>query len=190
MDCRTVIRSASPEDAPRLLEIYTWYVLNTAITFEITVPTEEEFAARIRKISARYPYLVLEEEGRIAGYAYAGAFKEREAYDASCELSIYLEKDAQKKGYGRLLYGELERQLAGRGMTNLYACISWPDKEDEYLDRNSVQFHEHLGFRLVGKFRGCGRKFGRRYSMVWMEKIIDETGLSEEETSLPGADRN
>ena len=169
------IRDAKEEDAKRLLEIYTWYVEKTAITFEITVPTEEEFRDRIRSISKRYPYLVLEREGRIIGYAYAWIFKDREAYDHSCELTIYLDHQEEKKGYGRLLYTELEKRLVQQGLKNLYACISYPDREDEYLDRNSVDFHAHLGYRLVGVFRGCGFKFGRRYSMVWMEKIPEET---------------
>ena len=169
---RVIIRNALPEDAGRLLEIYSYYVLNTAITFEITLPTEEEFRRRIGKTLERYPYLVLEKEGRILGYACAGPFKDREAYDCSCEMTIYLDHTARRQGLGRLLYGQLEARLAEMGITNLYACIGWPDREDEYLDRNSALFHEHLGYRTVGTFHRCGCKFGRRYSMIWMEKLI------------------
>ena len=60
------------------------------------------------------------------------------------------------------------------GIVNLYACIGYTDKEDEYLTKNSAQFHEHLGFVTVGRFHQCGYKFGRWYDMIWMEKIIGE----------------
>lgn len=77
-------------------------------------------------------------------------------------------------GLGRQLYKALEQRLAQMGVLNLYACIGWPEAEDEYLTRNSAQFHEHLGFTLAGTFRRCGYKFGRWYDMVWMEKILGE----------------
>ena len=66
----------------------------------------------------------------------------------------------------------VEQRLAQMGVLNLYACIGWPETEDEYLTRNSAQFHEHLGFTLAGTFRRCGYKFGRWYDMVWMEKLL------------------
>lgn len=75
-------------------------------------------------------------------------------------------------GLGRQLYKALEQRLAQMGVLNLYACIGWPEAEDEYLTRNSAQFHEHLGFTLAGTFRRCGYKFGRWYDMVWMEKLL------------------
>ncbi len=168
------IRSAVPEDAGRLLEIYAYYVENTAITFEYDVPSVEEFRSRIQNTLRKYPYLVLEEDGVIRGYAYAGVFKDRAAYSRSCELSIYLDRDAAGRGYGRLLYEALERELKAAGMLNLYACIGVPVVEDEYLTRNSEQFHAHLGFTTVGEFHQCGYKFGRWYDMIWMEKIIGE----------------
>ena len=125
-----LIRSALPDDAGRILEIYSYYVENTAITFEIDVPSPDEFKKRITKTLARYPYLVLEEDGRIEGYAYAGVFYDRAAYDHSCEVTIYLDRNSHGKGYGRLLYGELEKELKARGIINLYACIADPVVED------------------------------------------------------------
>ena len=168
------IRYAVPEDAGSLLEIYAYYVENTAISFECSVPSLEEFRDRIEGILEKYPYLVLEEDGIIQGYTYAGAFKKREAYDCSCEVSIYLRKDARGKGYGRLLYQALEKELKSMGILNLYACIGDPIVEDQYLTRNSEQFHSHLGYTRVGVFHRCGHKFGRWYNMIWMEKIIGE----------------
>ena len=166
------IRSAAPDDAGRLLEIYAYYVENTAVSFEYDVPTEAEFRGRIVNTLRKYPYLVLEDDGIIRGYAYAGVFKDRAAYDPSCELSIYVDHDARGKGYGRKLYEALEERLKKQGIHNLYACIAHPDSEDEYLSGDSEAFHGHLGFRTVGVFHECAVKFGRWYSMVWMEKII------------------
>ena len=166
------IRNASLADAPRILEIYAWYVEHTVITFEYDVPSLEEFEGRMRRTMQKYPYLVIERDGRVEGYAYAGPFKERAAYDWCCELSIYLAQDARKCGMGRRLYAAMEERLRDMGVLNLYACITCPDREDEYVTRNSMEFHSHLGFRQVAEFRSCGYKFGRWYNMVWMEKII------------------
>ena len=169
-----MIREATINDAPRLLEIYGYYVKHTAISFEYEVPSVEEFQARIERTLVCYPYLVLEEEDFVIGYAYAGTFKARAAYDWSCELSIYLDKDCHGKGFGRRLYEALEERLKAQGIQNLYACIAFPDEEDEYLTINSVEFHEHMGYRRVGVFRQCAYKFGRWYSMTWMEKMLGE----------------
>lgn len=173
-ETKMLIRSALPDDAGRILEIYSYYIENTAITFEIDVPSPDEFKKRITKTLARYPYLVLEEDGRIEGYAYAGVFYDRAAYDHSCEETIYLDRNSHGKGYGRLLYGELEKELKARGIINLYACIADPVVEDEHLTSNSELFHAHLGYVKTGEFHKCGYKFGRWYNMIYMEKIIGE----------------
>ena len=98
------IRVAKPEDAKGLLEIYAPYVEKTAITFEYEVPSEEEFAGRIRHILTKYPYLVLEENGELLGYVYAGTFKERSAYDWAVETTIYIREDQKKRGLGKKMY--------------------------------------------------------------------------------------
>ena len=168
------IRSAVPNDAKRLLEIYAYYVANTAVSFEYDVPTEEEFRIRIKNTLQKYPYLVLEEDGIIQGYTYAGVFKIRAAYARSCEVSIYVDRNTKRRGYGRMLYEALEEMLKKQGILNMYACIAHPIVEDEYLSKDSVKFHRHLGFTLVGEFHKCSYKFGRWYNMIWMEKIIGE----------------
>ena len=168
------IREATTDDAARLLEIYAYYVERTAITFEYDVPSLEEFKGRIAGIKKRYPYLVIEKDGVIQGYAYAGVFKDRAAYDWSCEMTIYLDRGARGEGLGRRLYEALEEALRRQGILNLYACIGCPDVPDEYLDYNSAQFHAHLGYTTVGTFHQCGYKFGRWYSMIWMEKMIGD----------------
>ena len=169
-----MIRIAEENDSGELLDIYAYYVERTAITFEYEVPSIKEFRGRIQKILKRYPYLVSERDGRIAGYAYAGPFKERRAYDWSVETTIYIAKDVRGQGIGRELYTALEYALTLQNVINLNACVAYPDPEDEYLTRNSVQFHEHMGFRLAGEFHDSGYKFGRWYNMVWMEKMIGE----------------
>ena len=171
------LRDASPEDAGKLLDIYSYYVLNTAITFEYEVPSGQEFLSRMEHTFLRYPYLVLEDPddtSRLLGYAYAGPFIGRAAYDWSCELTIYLAPAERGKGLGRKLYEAMEERLGRMGILNLYACIGVPETEDEYLTNNSARFHEHLGFRQVGFFQKCGYKFGRWYHMIWMEKVIGE----------------
>lgn len=167
-----IIRRAKVSDAERLLKIYAYYVANTAISFEYEVPSLDEFRRRIADTLKNYPYLVLEVDGRIQGYSYAGPFKKRAAYNHSCEVSIYLDHDMPGRGYGTKLYEKLEEELSNRGISNLYACISNPIEEDEYLTRDSELFHQHLGYSRVGVFHKCGYKFNRWYNMIWMEKII------------------
>ena len=169
----TVIRDATPDDAPRLLEIYAYYVENTAVTYECAVPSEADFRARIEGTRKRYPYLVVEEDGQVCGYAYAGPLVRRRAADRSCEVSIYLDRDARGHGLGRQLYEALEQALRDMGIANLYAVIAWPPgEEDPYLTTNSADFHAHLGYALAGRLHKCGCKFGRWYDLIWMEKII------------------
>ena len=170
------IRFARPEDAKELLKIYTYYVTDTAISFETEVPSEEEFKLRIEEVLKSYPYIVACKDDEILGYAYLHSFVGRKAYELSAETTIYLNPDKKKMGIGKKLYSVLEDIAKAQNITNLYSCIGYVDKEDEYLNNNSVQFHEHIGFRMVGKFENCGHKFGRWYHMVWMEKIIGEHG--------------
>ena len=168
------IRFAKSEDAKELLKIYAYYVTDTAISFETEVPSEEEFKLRIEEVLKSYPFIVACKDDEILGYAYLHSFVGRKAYELSAETTIYLNPDKKKMGIGKKLYSVLEDIAKAQNITNLYSCIGYVDKEDEYLNNNSVQFHEHIGFRMVGKFENCGHKFGRWYHMVWMEKIIGE----------------
>lgn len=166
------IRAACLEDAPEILDIYRPYVENTAVSFEYTVPALEVFRERMRNILRAHPWLVAEERGEIIGYTYTGNFVGREAYGWSAETTIYIKEDHRKAGVGKKLYQALEDISALRNIRNLNACIGYPEQEDEYLTKNSALFHEHLGYRLVGKFHNSGFKFGRWYHMIWMEKLI------------------
>ena len=169
-----VIRAAIREDAGSLLKIYSYYVENTAISFEYVAPSLDEFSKRISSTLEKYPYIVLEDDGLIRGYAYAGAFHSRAAYAHCCEVTIYLDRDSKGNGYGKALYEALEKALKKMGIINLYACIADPEVEDEYLTKNSECFHQHMGYTKVGEFHKCGYKFGRWYNMIWMEKMIGE----------------
>ncbi len=179
------IRDANPADARRMLEIYAYYVEHTAITFEYDTPTLPAFQNRLRTTVKRYPWLVAKRNGVVVGYAYAGPFHERAAYGWSCELTIYLDHAVQKCGLGRKLYEALENRLREMGILNLYACIAWPVTEDIYLNRNSADFHAHMGYLKIGEFHQCGYKFGRWYNMIWMEKLIGEHPVSPEKRPAP-----
>lgn len=175
------VRNATMADAERILEIYDYYVKNTAISFEYDTPSIQQFKGRMEWIMSRYPYLVTESRGIVQGYAYASAFIGRAAYGWSCELTIYLARNARKKGMGRKLYEALETELREMGILNLYACIGYPQADDEYLTTNSADFHAHMGFAKVGEFHKCGYKFGRWYHMIWMEKMIGEHEGAEQQ---------
>ncbi len=94
------------------------------------------------------------------------------AYNWSCEMTIYLDHNVQKYGMGRILYEALEKALHNMGILNLYACIGYPEHEDEYLTTNSADFHAHMGYVKIGEFHKCGYKFDRWYNMIWMEKLL------------------
>lgn len=153
------IRLATPDDAPALLAIYEPYVRQTAITCEYEVPSVEEFAGRIERTLKRYPYLVMELDGRPVGYAYVSPLNSREAYDWSVETSIYLARDVRHGGLGRKLHDALKQCLIAMGITNMCALIAVPhDKDDEYLTHNSQDFHAHMGYRLGGRLRSLRPK--------------------------------
>lgn len=170
------IRTATTDDAAAMRDIYRPYVEETAVTFEYEVPSLEEFTRRVQATLQRYPWLVAEDGGRIVGYAYAGAFKGRRAYDWSVETSIYLERSRRGEGTGRALYTRLEELLRAQGICNANACVAYAEVEDEHLTNNSLHFHQRLGYTPVGTFHSCAYKFGTWYSMMWLEKHLCEHG--------------
>lgn len=166
------IRQATTSDAKRLVEIYSHYVLNTAVSFEYKVPTIEEFCSRIENIKSKYPYLVYVVDDKVIGYVYANTYSTREAYSWTVSTSIYIDKDYRKQGVGRLLYEELENQLRIMGIKNLLAAVAYSEKEDEYLSHDSYLFHLKSGYTKVGHMNGVGKKFDRWYDILWMQKTI------------------
>lgn len=174
------LRLATPTDAQQLLNIYAPYVENTAISFEYTVPTLDDFTGRIATIQEEYPYIVAEENGRVVGYAYASTFHHRVAYKHAVEVSIYVDQSYHGKGIGRALYEKLEELLLKQNVYLLYACIASPDTEDEHLTNDSECFHKRMGYKLTAKFDACGYKFNTWYSVIWMLKEISERPANPE----------
>ncbi|MDD5959116.1 MAG: GNAT family N-acetyltransferase [Methanobrevibacter wolinii] len=172
MDNEIKIRLVKPEDALELQRIYKQYVKHTAITFECNVPTVSEFKERIINTLKKYPYLKAVYNDKIVGYTYVGPLITRAACNWSVETSIYVDENYKKLGIGSKLYDSLEKILIKQNITNLYACISYPKIEDEYLTKNSVSYHEKQGYKFVGEFHNCAYKFNKWYNMIWMEKII------------------
>lgn len=160
------IRFAQPErDAPRILALYAPFIENTAITFEWDVPEEASFARRVREIACAFPYLLLEIDGELAGYAYAHRQAERAAFAWNAELTIYLAEKWQHRGLGHPLYALLMRLLAMQGYVNFYAVIT-------ASNAGSLALHERMGFSRVGYHARTGFKFGRWHDTVWMHRCV------------------
>lgn len=141
--------------------------------FELEVPTEDEFAERVRRgLKGPYPWLLACVGDRIVGYAYAQAFHPRAAYARCVESTIYIAQEERRKGYGQRLYAVLETELRKRGYSNVYACIAYSARRDPYLTSASARFHARLGYTRMARFVDCAEKFGRLYSMIWMGKRL------------------
>ena len=172
-----ILRPVTVNDAAEILAIYAPYIENTAITFEYEVPSLESFEARIRGITAGFPYIAAVKDGRIIGYAYAKAYHERAAYGRTVELSIYLHPEVKGRGTGRRLYNALEKMLRLQGILNMVVSITdHADKSDVHNTNDSISFHTRMGFSLIGTMNRCGYKFGKWYNVVYMEKFIGEHG--------------
>ena len=167
------IRLVTAGDAEAILAIYAPYVRNTAVTFEYDVPEISAFRTRIEETLKRYPYLAAVEDGRIVGYAYAGPFGKRAAYQHSAEMSVYLEEHCRQRGIGRRLYQELEKRLFRQNVFNVYAGVTASDrKDDAYLTDASIRFHERMGYKKIGEYHLCGYKFDQWYSVAWFGKEL------------------
>ena len=160
-----MIRFATENDLPEILEIYAPYILESTVSFEYTVPTLTEFTQRFREITAQFPWLVYEEEGRILGYAYGSYAFHRAAYRWSAESSVYLIPSAQGKGIGRRLYAVLEELLTLQGYRKVYAIVT---SENE----GSLAFHKAVGFTFVAHMPQIGIKFGKLLGISWLEKCL------------------
>ncbi|MFZ2967027.1 MAG: N-acetyltransferase family protein [Leuconostoc falkenbergense] len=159
------IRTATEEDANQLIDIYRPYIENNTTSFEYKVPSLDEFKQRISDIAIKYPYIVMVDGTKILGYAYAHEYKERDAYQWTVEVSIYLPKNAQGKGIGSKLYNSLEEYLRRQHVVNIMACITGSNKI-------SIAFHEHLGYETVGIFKKVGFKNNQWLDICWLEKQI------------------
>ncbi len=165
-----IIREVQLEDAERIVEIYSHYVLNTAVSFEYEVPSVEEFRQRISKITSKYPYLVCLKDDKIVGYVYAGEYSSRSAYSWTAAMSIYVDKDYRRQGIGSAMYSAIEPKLKEIGIINLLAGTAYCEKEDEYLTHASSCFHMSQGYSEAAHFKKIGKKFDRWYDLKWYQK--------------------
>jgi L-amino acid N-acyltransferase YncA len=156
----TTIRIATVDDAAAMLEIYTPYVLHTAFTFETEVPSTVQFQSRIKTYLEKYPWLVCSVDGRIVAYAYASTHREREAYQWTCECSVYVHSDFQGKGIGKELYAVLFDILKFQGYRNVYAGITMPNEASENM-------HKRSGFELFAIYENIGYKLERWHKVGW-----------------------
>ena len=169
------VRDASPLDAEACAAIYAPYVTDTAITFEIEPPSATEMALRIADAQATHAWLVLEDEGQVVGYAYAGPMKPRAAYRWSCEVSVYLEFGRRRTGGGRALYEALFERLAERGFRTAVAGMTLPNDA-------SVGLHTSMGFEEIGTYRRIGWKLDGWHDVHWRQRPLAVLPDPPEET--------
>ena len=160
-----MLRPVAPSDAQALADIYNPYIRDTIITFEEEPVTAEEMASRIAKVTGAYPWLVWEEDGVVAGYAYGSSWRSRHAFRFSVETTIYLASQHQGRGIGTQLYQALLAALAARGFHSALGCLGLPNE-------SSVRLHEKLGFRKVGHMQDAGWKFGAWVAVGFWERIL------------------
>ena len=159
------IRFATKEDISPMLEIYRPYVETTTVSFEYTCPSLEEFTARFEKYTQQFPWLVWEEEGEVLGYAYACAPFTRMAYSWVAEASVYLRKDAHRRGIGTALYRALEAILTKQGYLTLYTLVTSENA-------TSLAFHQAVGYEIRADFPRQGLKMGKALGVTWLEKTL------------------
>jgi phosphinothricin acetyltransferase len=156
------IRFAEPSDAAAIRAIYAPNVESTVISFEMVPPTVEEMAERIARISAQYPWLVCETDGRLAGYVYACPHRERAAYRWAVDVAVYVDESFQRRSVGRALYRSLLTLLRMQGYTQAFASITLPNP-------GSVGLHEAVGFAPVAVYRKVGHKLGAWRDVGWWQ---------------------
>ncbi|MFJ1759545.1 GNAT family N-acetyltransferase [Amycolatopsis sp. NPDC088138] len=164
------IRDATEDDAAACAAIYAPYVTDTAISFETEPPDTDEMA---RRIADAHAWFVLEEDGQVAGFAYARPFAERAAYRWSCTTSIYLEAGRRRTGAGRALYETLFERLRERGLRQALAGMTLPNDA-------SAGLHRALGFEPAGVYRRVGWKHGAWRDVAWVQKdLSDDEGAPD-----------
>ncbi len=160
-----VVRDATVADAAACAAIYAPFVTDTSVSFETEPPTVAEMTARIESALRTHAWVVVEDDERVVGYAYAGPFKARAAYRWSCEVSVYLEGGRSGTGAGRALYQALFARLVERGYRTVVAGTTLPND-------TSVGLHRALGFEPVGTYRRIGWKLGAWHDVAWTQRSI------------------
>lgn len=171
-----LIRTATIDDVPQIAEIYAYHVLHGVGTFEIEPPDAAEMGARLKGIQEKNrPWLVAESEGSVVGFAYAGPFRARPAYDWTVEDSIYLRNGFEGRGIGTALLKELIARCTALGCRQMVSLIG--DSENA----GSIRLHRRCGFDQVGLFKAVGWKHGRWLDVVFMQRAL---GVGDTEDAL------
>ncbi len=159
-----VIRPATADDCGAVAAIFGYYVTNSVVTFEVTPPTVERCRGTLADVTGRgLPYLVCEQDGRVAGYAYAVPWRPKPAYRHTVEDVIYFAPEYTGRGLGRQLLGALQRECARAGLEQMIAVIA------DSGNPASAALHRACGFTEAGRLRGVGRKHGRVIDTVLMQ---------------------
>jgi phosphinothricin acetyltransferase len=170
------VRPVTPDDAGAIHDIYRPIVQETAISFELEPPSVEELRSRIAVITATHPWLVLEIDRDVGGYAYATKFRDRPAYRWSVETTIYLSPDLRGQGLGKVLYTALIDRVADGGFANAYAGVALPNPGSEAL-------HLSVGFQPIGVFPRAGFKLGQWHDVGWWHRPLHQGPTPEEPRS-------
>jgi L-amino acid N-acyltransferase YncA len=162
------IVDAQPEHLDEVARIYRHYVENTAITFDLVDPDPVYWRQQLGATDpdkGHFFIVALDEDGTVAGYAKSGKFRDRAAYDTTCETSIYVDPDAQGKGLGKALYGRLIELLEASPARSAVGGMTDPNPA-------SAALHEALGFTKVGTFEGVGVKFDKPWDVTWFQRAV------------------
>lgn len=165
-----IIRLVTQRDAAAIAAIYAPFCDSNVVSFENVAPAAEEMAARIGTITAQWPWLVLEDTGKVAGYAYAGKHSDRAAYAWAVDTAVYVGDGYRRRGVGKALYAVLFDLLRLQGYFKACAGITMPNPA-------SVGLHEASGFKLVGVYRGIGYKKGGWHDVAWYEAALQPESL-------------
>jgi phosphinothricin acetyltransferase len=160
------VRTATIDDAEEMLDLYRPYVSETAISFEVEVPSLDEFRRRVSAGQGAFPWLAYEADSKIMGYAYAGAFRSRPAYSWSVESTVYVRRGAERQRIGSELYRLLLELLKDQGVANVMAGITLPNEASERL-------HERFGFVRVARFTDAGFKLDRWWDVGFWQLQLD-----------------
>jgi L-amino acid N-acyltransferase YncA len=165
------IRPVTAADLPFVTAIYEHAVRHGTATFELTPPDLAEITRRFEALTeAGFPYVVALLEGRVVGYAYAGAYRPRPAYRFTVENSIYLEPAIHRRGIGLALLRRLIAECEARGYRQMIAVIG------DSANAGSIGVHVKTGFSMIGTHPNVGFKFGRWLDTVMMQRPLGEGG--------------
>jgi len=149
-----LIRPATLQDQPGILEIYNESVLHSTATFDTDPRSPEKQLEWFNRHKANHPVLVAEDDGKIAGWASLSPWSDRCAYDSTVEVSVYLAPEQRGKGLGFQLLQQVTE--AGRKAGN-HTVISRISSDN----LASIRIHEKAGYSTVGTMKEVGFKFGR-----------------------------